>query len=221
MSMEKLFKAVLFDMDGTVADTMPYHFISWFEVLGRYGVRAAPMFIFETEGLKWDKIIKRAFRQSGGNLLPRQTVKKIIEKREQIFNRYFKRSIFAGMPEFIKSLKNKSVLVGLVTGSSLKEVKNILPEDIYELFDIIIAGDMVKRGKPYPEPYLTAAKNLKISPEMCAVIENSPLGIKAAKAAKMYCCGVSTSLPKALLSEADIIFDSHQDLYKYFNNLLF
>ena len=213
----KIFKAVLFDMDGIIIDSMPYHFISWFEVLKQYGVRISPMIIFEMEGAKWDKVIKLAFKQSGKPLF-RQVTQKIREEREQIFNQYFKRYIFTGVPEFIESLKNNGVLVGLVTGSSLKEAQKMLPKDVYDLFDTIVAGDKVKRGKPYPDPYLIAAKNLKVLPEECVVIENAPYGIKSAKAAKMYCCAIATSLPEALLSKADIIFDTHRSLYKCFES---
>lgn len=211
----KSFKAVLFDMDGVIADSMPYHFISWFEVLKQHNARINPMIIFEMEGAKWDKVIKLAFKQSGIPLF-QQATQKIRKKREQIFNQYFKRYIFTGIPEFIKSLKNKGVLVGLVTGSSLKEAQKMLPEYIYKLFDTIIAGDGVKRGKPSPDPYLAAAKNLKVLSKECMVIENAPYGIKSAKAAKMYCCAIATSLSGDLLSEADIIFDTHRDLYEYF-----
>jgi beta-phosphoglucomutase len=213
----KSFKVVLFDMDGVIADSMPYHFISWFEVLNQYNVRINPTIILEMEGAKWDEVIKLAFKQSGIPLF-QQATQKIRKKREEIFNQYFKRYIFTGISEFIKSLKNKGVLVGLVTGSSLKEAQKILPKDIYKLFDTIITGDRVKRGKPYPDPYLTAAKNLKVLPKECVVIENAPYGIKSAKTAKMYCCAIATSLSKNLLSEADVVFNTHRELYEYFES---
>jgi HAD superfamily hydrolase (TIGR01509 family) len=213
----KSFKAVLFDMDGVIVDSMSYHFISWFEVLRQYNVRINPMVIFEMEGAKWDKVIKLAFKQSGVPLF-KQVIQKIRKKREEIFNQYFKRYIFAGISEFVKSLKNNGTLVGLVTGSSLKEVQKMLPEDIYKLFDTVVTGDEVKRGKPFPDPYLAAAKNLKVLPKECMVIENAPYGIKSAKAAKMCCCAIATSLSGDLLSEADITFNMHRDLYKYFKS---
>jgi HAD superfamily hydrolase (TIGR01509 family) len=213
----KSFKVVLFDMDGIIADSMPYHFISWFEVLKQYNVRINPMVIFERERPKWNEVIKLAFKQSGIPLF-QQTMQEIREKKEEIFNQYFKRYIFTGIPKFIKSLKNKGVLAGLVTGSSLKEAQKILSEDTYKLFNTIVTGDRVKRGKPYPDPYLTAAKNLKVLPKECMVIENAPYGIKSAKAAKMYCCAIATSLSGDLLSEADVIFDTHRELYEYFGS---
>ena len=64
---------------------------------------------------------------------------------------------------------------------------------------------MIKKGKPYPDSYLTAAKKLRVKPTECIVVENAPYGIKAAKSAKMFCIAVTTSLPKQYLKQADII----------------
>ena len=62
------FKAVLFDMDGILVDSMPYHFISWFEALRQYDIRVTPMDIFAMEGAKWDKVIRFAFKRNKKNL---------------------------------------------------------------------------------------------------------------------------------------------------------
>ncbi|MCL2144050.1 MAG: HAD family phosphatase [Endomicrobia bacterium] len=211
----KNFKAVLFDMDGIVVDSMPYHFISWFEVLKRYGVRVSPMTIFEMEGAKWDAVIKLAYKQSGKKLAAGLT-DKIRFERETVFKKYFNRYIFDGICEFIRFLKKRGILAGLVTGSSLKEAKRFLPGTLYALFDAVVAGDTVKRSKPYPDPYLTAASKLKVFPKECIAVENAPYGIKAAKAAKMRCFAVATTLPKKKLSKADMVFDSHKELYSCF-----
>ncbi|MDR1195767.1 MAG: HAD family phosphatase [Endomicrobium sp.] len=212
-------QAVLFDMDGVLVDSMPYHFISWFEVLKKYGVRVTPMDIFGMEGAKWDKVIKFAFKREGKKL-DDAIAKKIQKERDLLLKKYFKRYIFPEIPQILKSLKNQGVLIAIVTGSSLAEAKKMLPAKIYKMFDITIAGDMVKRSKPYPDSYLLAAKKLGVKPAECFVIENAPYGIKAAKAAKMYCAAISTSLPKPYLQEADIIFDSHKQLLRAYSHKL-
>jgi len=71
-----------------------------------------------------------------------------------------------------------------------------------------VSGDSVKRGKPYPDPYIKAAKILGLRPNDCLVIENAPYGIRSAKAAGMFCVAVTTSLPKEYLKKADVIVDS-------------
>ena len=208
------FKALLFDMDGIVVDSMPYHFISWFEALKHYGVRVSPMTVFEMEGAKWDEVIKTAYKQSGKKFTSGIAAKIRLE-RETIFKKYFHRYIFDGMPEILKFLKKQSFLTGLVTGSSLKEAKRFLPADLYDLFDAVVAGDTVKRSKPHPDPYLASAEKLGVLPKECFVVENAPYGIKAAKAAKMLCAAIATSLPESYLKEADIIFENHKELYSF------
>ena len=96
-------------------------------------------------------------------------------------------------------------MLAIVTGSVKQKVVSMLPKKILSKFDVVVSADMIKKGKPHPDSYLTAAKQLKVNPEECVVIENAPYGIKAAKSAKMFCIAVTTSLPKQYLKQADII----------------
>jgi beta-phosphoglucomutase len=210
------FEAVFFDMDGIIVDSMPYHFISWFEVLKKYNVRVRPSTIFEMEGAKWGEVIEVAFKDYQVELTS-EIESRICSQRGEIFKKYFQRNIFSGIREFIRQLKGRGSLVGLVTGSLKGEAQDMLPKELYNLFDTVISGDMVVNAKPYPEPYLTAANNLKVIPEKCLVIENAPYGIKSAKSANMICYAIATSLPKESLKMADKIFDKHKDMYDYFN----
>ena len=218
MKINRKFKAVLFDMDGILVDSMPYHFISWFEVLRKYGVRVTPMDIFEMEGAKWDKVIKFAFKREGKNL-DNAVILKIQSERNILLKKYFKRYNFSEIPAILKTLKAKGFLTAIVTGSSSIEAKKMLPKEIRVYFDALVAGDMVKRSKPYPDPYLLAAKKLKVKPSECFAVENAPYGIKSAKAAKMYCTAISTSLPKIYLHEADIIFNDHKDFCHFLRKM--
>jgi beta-phosphoglucomutase len=89
-----------------------------------------------------------------------------------------------------------------------------LPKEVFDLFDTVVAGDCINKGKPDPEPYLVAANNLKVNLKDCLVIENAPYGIKAAKSAGMTCYAIATSLSKEYLCRADKIFETHEGLYK-------
>ncbi len=201
-------------MDGIIIDSMPYHYISWFEALKEQGVRVTPADVFEMEGAKWDKVIKFAFKRDKKKLSA-DIERKIFSQREEFFNKHFTRYLFEGIEDMIKRLKEKGFLIGLVTGSRLHEAKKMIPADLYNILDTVVAGNMVKKGKPHPDSYILAAKNLKLKPSECMVVENAPYGIKAAKAAKMFCAAIATSLPKDKLEQADIVFDTHQDFYKY------
>lgn len=199
-------------MDGVIVDSMPYHFISWFEALQQYGVSVTPLDIYEKEGEKSDICIKYFFEKNNV-ALDNKTITKVLSLRNDIFQKYFKLRLFPGIKNILINLKRKGILLAIVTGSSKNKVVSILPSDISELFDVIISADMLKQGKPFPEPYLMAAEKLQITPSECMVIENAPYGIRAAKAANMYCVAVTTGLPEHYLNQADEIHNNLNDIF--------
>lgn len=206
-------KAVIFDMDGVIIDSMPYHFLSWYEALRPYGVRVSCFDVYSKEGEKWSKTLKDLLAQAGINPTKR-LLDEIFARRQRIFKRLFQAFIFNGAEELLTSLKKAGYLLGLVTGTPLREVNTILPARIKSKFGVIVAGDQVKKGKPNPEPYLKAAKAFGLRPAECLVVENSPLGIKSAKQAGMPCIAITTSLAKEYLKQADCVVAGLQDISK-------
>ena len=99
-----------------------------------------------------------------------------------------------------------------MTGTARHEVHQILPAEIFNLFEVVVCGTDVQNGKPHPEPYLKALKKLKIKAKDAIVIENAPFGIRSAKAAGINCLALETSLPKKFLKQADGIFHSFTHL---------
>ena len=204
-------KAVIFDMDGVIVDSMPYHLLAWHEALRPLGIRVSCFEVYKREGERWDKSLKDFLRE--GKIKPTASLlKKIFARRKRIFRKYFKLFIFQGTEEFLHCLKKQGYLLGLVTGTPAVEVNRILPKKIKDLFDCVVAGDMVKNGKPHPESYLKAAQNLNLSPEECIVVENAPLGIESAKRAGMFCVAITTSLPREYLKVADIVVNALEDI---------
>jgi len=204
-------KAIIFDMDGVIVDSMPYHFIAWYEALKPYGVRVSCFDVYTKEGERWDKTLKSLL--ASHRVDPTQKIlDQIFALRKKIFRKYFKRFIFTGVDEFLACLKNKRYLLGLVTGTPTPEIDRILPKKIKGFFDCIVAGDHVKKGKPNPEPYLLAAKKLKTRADGCVVVENAPLGIESAKSAGMFCVAVTTSLPADYLGKADAVVESLEQI---------
>ncbi|MFA5356246.1 MAG: HAD family phosphatase [Candidatus Omnitrophota bacterium] len=204
-------KAIIFDMDGVIVDSMPYHFIAWYEALRPFGVRLSCFDIYSKEGEHWDKTLKVFLRRA--NKKPtRRLLKKIFASRQKIFKKYFRRFIFKGTEEFLLCLKKKGYPLGLVTGTPADEIRKILPLKIRRLFDCIVSGDQLKDSKPHPAPYLRAAEVIGCKPRECVVIENAPLGIESAKRAGMFCIALATSLPPAYLKSADIILEGLEDI---------
>ncbi len=198
-------------MDGVIVDSMPYHFISWFEALQKYGVSVSPLDIYEKEGEKSDICIKYFFNKKNVNIGD-TTIKEVLNLRNKIFKKYFKLHLFPGIENVLKTLKQKGYLLAIVTGSSRNKVATMLPKKISSIFDVIVSADMLKKGKPFPEPYLMAAKKLSVKPSQCVAIENAPYGIQSAKAAKIYCIAITTSLPKQYLKQADKIYNDIKDV---------
>jgi len=205
------FTAVIFDMDGVIVDSMPYHFIAWYEALRPLGIRVTCFDVFAKEGERWDKSLKYFLGQK--RIKPTKTVmRKIFSRRQEIFKKSFKRFIFHGASELLRCLKKKGYCLALVSGTPLDEINRILPLRLKALFHAVVSGDSVRQGKPHPEPYLKAARLLGVEPPSCAVIENAPYGIASAKSAGMFCIAVATSLPSSYLKGADAIVQSLEEI---------
>ena len=183
---------------------MPYHFISWFETLKKYNITVSPFDIYEKEGEKCEECVKRFFKRDKIKY-DAKIIAEVLNIRDKLYKKYFKVHLFSNIEQILIKLKNKGFLLAIVTGSVKQKVVSMLPKKILSKFDVVVSADMIKKGKPHPDSYLTAAKQLKVNPEECVVIENAPYGIKAAKSAKMFCIAVTTSLPKQYLKQADII----------------
>ncbi len=204
-------KAVIFDMDGVIVDSMPYHFMAWYETMRPLGVRLSCFDVYAKEGERWEKSLRFFLKRAG--IKPTEMVlKRIFARRQKVFKKDFKRFIFHGAAEFLICLKGKGYLLGLVTGTPVKDVREVLPKRILKLFDCVVGGDSVKKGKPHPEPYLKAAGILGVKPPECAVVENAPFGIESAKRARMFCVAITTGLPRQYLKRADVVVDSLEEI---------
>ncbi|MGF1590603.1 MAG: HAD family hydrolase [Pleurocapsa sp.] len=139
-----------------------------------------------------------------GRILPDEYINKLLQTKNQGYRQ--KINSLAELPlaphlaEFLTQLKEQNLAVGLVTGASRSEVEYILDKaTLAQYFDLIIAGDDVAQSKPEPEAYLLAARNLNVDPGECLAIEDNPIGIEAAKRAKIQVVGISNIYPLHML----------------------
>ncbi len=205
-------RALIFDMDGVITDTMPYHYQAWqtafHEILN---VDIDERDIYLREGSKGAFALEEIFAQHGwpcnGTILD-----DLLKRKEQIFSNIVKIDFIPGALDFLSCHHRAGFLLGLVTGTSRQEVDNFLPKHIREYFSVIITGSDVAQGKPHPEPYTTALRMLGIGCGDAIVLENAPLGIASARMAGLRCIALATSLPVEFLSEADYIFYSYDEL---------
>ena len=209
------YRAVLFDMDGVITDTMPLHLKSWQEAFRPYNVQVEKMEIYRLEGMP-TKMIARAVAEENKKQFSFETIEQIVQEKNRVFDgEASKRSMaFDGVPETLTTLRGNGIRTGLVTGSRLQTAKNLLRQAHLEgLFDVVVTGDDTSKGKPDPEPFLLAMKMLGVAKLNCVVVENAPLGVRAARAAGIgYIVAVTTSLDESFLKEADDIMASVPEL---------
>lgn len=207
-------KAVIFDMDGVLIDSMPYHVKAWQKVFKPLGEEISAEEVYAREGENWRKSTKDFLVMAGykpGNSL----IEKVFKQRTKIFKEIFKPKMFKGVNSLLGFLKKNNFKLGLVTATPRSDVKRMLPLSVIRLFDTFVCGGDTKKGKPHPDPYLSCLKKLKLKAEEAIVIENAPYGIRSCKLAGIRCVAVATSLPKKCLKEADIIVDSLEQAKKY------
>jgi len=200
--------AAIFDMDGVITNTMPYHFKAWESAFRDVvGLKISERDIYLREGSKGSFALEEIFAQYGWAHDP-QMLARLLQCKEEVFAQIAKQEFVEGALEFLDYISEAGFAMALVTGTSRDELARILPDHVRSLFHVVVTGSDVIHGKPNPEPYRTALEQLQIRASSAFVIENAPLGIRSAKAAGLRCLALETSLSSEFLSEADAVFPS-------------
>ncbi len=205
----KKIEAVLFDFDGVLADTMNDNFLAWKKAFANFGVNIKKKEYYLLEGLKVNDVAKLLSKQHNAIDL---SFFRIVNLKNRYYLENHSLCFYSEIPEIIKMLKEQNKLIAIVSASPKQKLKRTVPKDFLDIFNSVISGDDYSKGKPDPEPYLTAMRKLKIKPYECVVVENAPLGIKSAKSAGAYCIAITTTLSKKYLKEADRIVRNHKEL---------
>jgi beta-phosphoglucomutase family hydrolase len=204
-------KAVIWDMDGVIAYTSPFHFQAWQEAFGEEGIIFTEQEFKRNFGRKSNDII----RDKLGEETPEDRVKLITEKKERKFRAKVADKIepLPGVEKSLRAFKEKGLKQALASSAPQQNIQLVLGKlKLTDFFDRIVSGEEVDRGKPDPAVFLAAAQELGVSPDSCLVIEDAVAGIEAAKAAGMKCLAVTTTNPKENLKEADLVIDSLEEI---------
>jgi HAD superfamily hydrolase (TIGR01509 family) len=185
-------KAVIFDWDGTLADTKRAVVQSFKKALEEAGCMVSDEFIERRIGIGTKKTIIEAFRECHMRL-DVSTLEKLAKEKIRIQAELTGIvSLFDGVTELLEELHGR-IKIALATMSSRKVVGKLLPEKrIGGFFDVVVTADEIVKPKPDPEVFLVSAAKLGVKPEDCVVVEDSVFGVRAAKAAKMRCIAVSS-----------------------------
>jgi beta-phosphoglucomutase len=206
-----MFQAVLFDLDGVIADTLHYHYLAWNHMFEKRGGVVSEHTVLLHEGRNSREILPILMKEAGVNV-PDSEQAQFIEEKRAYYRSIVQVRYYPHAFGVIDELKNRGLKVALVTACALKNMQHSLDSAQQTHFDFIITGDEVPRAKPFPDPYLTASLQLKVAPKHCIVVENAPLGIEAARKAGMYCIAIETTLGREYLASADCILGNISEL---------
>ena len=211
-------KAVIFDMDGVIADTQTIHNETNAEILQSYGIPLSSKDMSKFAGIPNKKTFADLFKKYNVNA---DVDKAVSEKWDLIKEKTKVIKAIPGVLDFIQKLYSNKFKMAIASSSPADFIDHVLLSlKIKDFFTIIINGDEVKKGKPSPDIFLKAAKKLKVKPLDCLVFEDAPAGIQAAKNAGMKCIAITTAHKKEDLSRADKIIDSFSELtIENLNNL--
>jgi HAD superfamily hydrolase (TIGR01509 family) len=204
-----MLRAVIFDMDGVIIDSQPYHFAVEDKMCREMGIDVSVEESHSFVGMAGEKVWgylknKHALMESIEELLAFEN-----KARTAYFSSLENVHPIPGVVELLKALKQHDIKTALASSSSVEVIEIFISKlRIKDYFQKIISGDAVENGKPDPDIFLHTAVALGEDPADCIVIEDSANGVKAAKDAGMKCVGFRNANSGAQdLSLADMVID--------------
>ena len=217
-------KAVLFDMDGVLYNSMHNHAIAWQESMAQFGIHMTANDAFATEGARGVDTIRQMVKRQQGRDIDEAEAQSMYDVKSRIFHSLPETSIMPGILDLMRQIHEGGIQIGVVTGSGQRPLIHRILKDFGAYVDeshITTAYD-VKRGKPNADPYLMGLKKAgDLHPWEAVVVENAPLGVQAGAAARIFTIAVNTG-PLAdeilLNAGADLLFPTMQDLSDHWSS---
>jgi len=204
----------IFDMDGTLIDNTPFHFISWQTLFRKYnkGELNRQTYYTEISGVPIIETLRRIFGEDHDET----SLKELLREKEEFYRNEYAPHLVAikGLESFLVELKHAGVKMAMATSATVEDIDFILNKiPIRDDFNEIVNSSMVTKPKPDPQIFLKAAELLNVPPERCVVFEDSFAGIKAANAAGMKVIGITTGHPADEMRPiVDIVIDDYTTL---------
>ncbi len=199
--------AVIWDMDGVIADTADFHYRAWVEVFGRRGVSFGKEDFMRFFGRRHDTIIHFAL----GDDISQAEFDKVTGEKQHLYRELVRKNVIPlpGAVELVRALNAAGIPAAIATSAPYPNIDVILDGlGIKDCFQAIASGIEVKESKPDPAVFLLAALKLGVEPARCAVIEDAVAGVAAARSAGMKALAVTNSHPDDSLRAADRVVDS-------------
>ncbi len=210
-------RAVIFDFDGVLADTEPLHCAAFQRVAADLGVRlSAPQYYEDLLGLTDRDCLTRLCDTAGIRPTPARLDELLADKRRRYAALSTSARLYRGVPAVLEELGDR-FLLAIASGALREEIESVLARDsVRGLFTAIVGAEDVQAGKPAPDPFLEALRRINdvatpghvgssLRPSDCVVIEDSPHGVTAARAAGMRCIAVTTHHDGHALGDVDAV----------------
>ena len=217
-----MIKTVIFDMDGVIVDTEPVHKHAYYQHFNQLGIEVPPEMYSTFTGNSTKNIFERLKTQFG----LADEVPYLVETKRNLFNDAFdsKEDLYLldGVEDLIKDLYDNGMQLVLASSSAKVTIDRIFNRfGLHKYFTHIVSGEDFPKSKPHPAIFLHAALLSQTPVENCIVIEDSTNGIKAAKAAGIYCIGYDSFHSKMQdYSLADMVISDFRELsYERIKNI--
>ena len=197
-------KAVLFDMDGVLYDSMPNHAIAWQKSMAQFGISMTAEDAYATEGARGIDTIRKFAKMQLHKEISYEESQKMYDVKTEIFHGMPEAPIFDGVIRLMTLIRQSGLTIGIVTGSGQRPLIQRLLTDFGDFItaERIVTAYDVTHGKPAPDPYIMGAAKADAKPHECIVVENAPLGVKAGVAAGCFTIAVNSGpLPDSILSD--------------------
>jgi 16S rRNA pseudouridine516 synthase len=198
-----MIKAIIFDMDGVIIDSVSFHFGIWSEVMERYNISIDENILHDLNGMDTPSIAEYLCEKFSIGVHPSVIVD---EKKRLAYGRMIDgMPFFSGVEDTLKKLKRLGYHIGLGTSSTKNGVELAIGTRLDNLeFDAIATDSDVERGKPAPDIFLKCAELMGVDPQECVVVEDSINGIIAAKTGKMKAIALTTTFPERAFEHIEI-----------------
>ena len=193
------FAAYLFDCDGTIADSMPLHYIAWSTALGEHGCPFSEDLFYAWGGWSVAKIVETLNRTHNLHM----PIDLVAHRKEEIYYQFLPQ--LKAVPEILEQidLNYGQIPFAVVSGSTRESVTATLNAlGLLAKFETLVCAGDYTHGKPNPEPFLLAAHRLGVPPTACLVFEDADPGIVAATAAGMASIKIASPQERALVAQA-------------------
>jgi beta-phosphoglucomutase family hydrolase len=182
-------RGLVFDCDGTIADTMPLHYNSWVETLYQFGIDFPEALFYELAGIPTPRIVE-ILNERYGYALP---VKDVAHRKEHCFEQRLPEVVpIKPVVDLIHKYSGKLPMAVATGGSHTICVKTLTMLGLIDKFKTVVTCDDIEHPKPAPDIFLEAARRLDVEPHLCVAFEDADLGIQAAHAAGMIVVDIRT-----------------------------